>query len=164
MRVSELLKVRVGDIKFHDSHMSINVPKRKNKFRQGHIVNIARTSSVTCPVAVTDRFIAKANRPGEGFLVCRLIHTKASLISSSLGISYTRALEIVKEKLKTFVCTDFKLGTHSLKAGAASVVVKSGVDYNSIDKHAGWRCKESKFRYASDSLDRKLIVSKSIGL
>ena len=51
-----------------------------------------------------------------------------------------------------------------MKAGAASVAVNSGVDYNSIDKHAGWRCKESKFRYASDSLDRKLIVSKSIGL
>ena len=67
VRVSELLKVKVGDIKFNDSHMSINVPKRKNdQFRQGHIVNIARTSSVTCPVTMTERFIAKANSPGEG--------------------------------------------------------------------------------------------------
>ena len=65
--------------------------RKSDQSRQGHIVNISRTSSVTCPVTMTERFIAKANSPAEGFLICRLIRTKAGLTSTSLGISYTRA-------------------------------------------------------------------------
>ena len=90
--------------------------------------------------------------------------TKAGLKSNPRGISYTRALKISKDGLKPFVGDKFKLGTHSLKSGAAATVVNKDVDHNAIDKHAGWRSKNSKFRYAEDSLSRKLVVSSALGL
>ena len=68
-------------------------------------------------------------------------------------------MEIIKDGLKPFVGDEFKLGTHSLKSGAATTVVNKDVDHNAIDKHAGWRSKNSKFKYAEDSLSRKLVVS-----
>ena len=61
MRMSELLKVKLRDINFFQTHMAISVPKRKNdQYREGHVVNISRTGSITCPVGMTERFIAKA--------------------------------------------------------------------------------------------------------
>ena len=54
MRVSELLKVKLKDIKFFQTHMEISVPKRKNdQYREGHVVNISRTGIITCPVGMT---------------------------------------------------------------------------------------------------------------
>lgn len=165
MRISELLKVKLKDIKLFETHMSITVSKRKNdQFRKGHIINLNRTGNVTCPVVMTERLIAKAKAPSDGHLICRVVRTKAGLKSSPLGISYTRTLEIVKEGLKPFVGDDFKLGTHSLKSGAATTVVNKDVDHHAIDKHAGWRSEKSKFRYADDSLTRKLAVSSALGL
>ena len=82
----------------------------------------------------------------------------------SAGISYTRALEVIEDGLKPFVGDEFKLGTHNLKSGAATTVVNKNVDHNAIDKHAGWRSKNFKFRYAEDSLSRKLVVSSALGL
>ena len=39
--MSELLKVKLKDIKFFQTHMEISVPKRKNdQYREGHVVNI----------------------------------------------------------------------------------------------------------------------------
>ena len=165
MRISELLQVKIKQITFHDSHMSIEVPKRKNdQYRQGHVINLSRTGNPTCPVAMTRRFITKGSLSSEGHLICRLVRTKSGLVASCLGISYSRALQILKEGMKPFVGDDFNLGSHSLKSGAATVAANKGLDGHAIDKHAGWQSKKSKFRYASDSLEKKIAVSESLGL
>ena len=165
MRVSELLQVKLKDIQFFQTHMSILVPKRKNdQYREGHVVNIARTGSLTCPVGMTERLIAKAQCQDDGHLICRVVRSKKGLRACPSGISYTRALEILKAGMKPFLGEDFNFGSHSLKSGAATVAMASGLDADAIDKHAGWRSKSSKFRYISDSLDRKLSVSGAIGL
>ena len=138
MRISELLKVKIKDVKIFDTHMSITVPKRKNdQFRKGHVTSLSRTGNVTCPVIMSERLIEKARLLPHGHLICRLVSTKAGLKSNPRGISYTRALEIIKDGLKPFVGDEFKLGTHSLKSGAAATVVNKDVDHNTIDKHAG---------------------------
>ena len=59
--ISELLLVKVEDINFFLSHVSISIPERKNdQYREGHVVNIGRTGKLTCPVAMTELFISKA--------------------------------------------------------------------------------------------------------
>ena len=113
---------------------------------------------------MSERLIEKARLLPHGHLICRLVSTKAGLKSNPRGISYTRALKIINDGLKPFVGDEFKLGTHSLKSGAAATVVNKDVDHNAIDKHAGWRSKNSKFRYAEDSISRKLVVSSALGL
>ena len=113
---------------------------------------------------MSERLIEKARLLPHGHLICRLVSTKAGLKSNPRGISYTRALEVIEDGLKPFVGDEFKLGTHNLKSGAATTVVNKNVDHNAIDKHAGWRSKSFKFRYAEDSLSRKLVVSSALGL
>ena len=113
MRISELLKVKYQDVEFHDTHMSIRVPKRKNdQYRLGHVVNISRTGNPTCPVAMTERLAAKAQFAHGSHLVCRYFRSKAGLRASAFGISYTRALEILKAGLKPFLGDKFNLGSH----------------------------------------------------
>ena len=157
MRISELLKVKYQDVEFHDTHMSIRVPKRKNdQYRQGHVVNISRTGNPTCPVAMTERLAAKAQFAHGSHLVCRYFRSKAGLRASASGISYTRALEILKAGLKPFLGDKFNLGSHSLKSGAATAVASSAqVDSDAIDKHADM---------LRTLWTKKLLVSGSLGL
>ena len=51
MRISEFLKEKIRDVQFHDTQLSISVPKRKNdQYRQGHVINVSRSGKATCPV------------------------------------------------------------------------------------------------------------------
>ena len=52
-----------------------------------------------------------------------LVRSKSGLRTSSSGISYTRALEILKAGMEPFLGNDFKFGSHSLKSGAATVII-----------------------------------------
>ena len=97
-------------------------------------------------------------------LYVSLCDRKSGLRASSSGISYTRALEILKAGMKPFLGNDFKFGSHSLRSGAATVAMASGLNPDAIDKHAGWHSKSSKFRYVRDSLATKLSISGAIGL
>ena len=50
LRISELLQVKVQDIKFFPSHMSISIPKRKNdQYREGHVVSVGRSGKLISP-------------------------------------------------------------------------------------------------------------------
>ena len=83
MRISELLKVKVKDVKIFDTRMSITVPKRKNdQFRKGHVISLSRTGNVTCPVIMSERLIEKARLLPHGHLICRLVSTKTGLKSN----------------------------------------------------------------------------------
>ena len=87
MRISELLKVKLKDISFYATHMSISVSKKKNdQNRQGHTVNISRTGKATSPVEITERFLSKAN------IRCRLVRTKAGLNSNPLILGHLKFL------------------------------------------------------------------------
>ena len=50
--------------------MAILVPKRENdQYREGHVVNISRTGSITYPVGMMERFISKAHIKDDSHLV-----------------------------------------------------------------------------------------------
>lgn len=87
--------------------MSILIPERENdQYREGHVVNIGLTGKLTCPVAMTERFISKAQCSNEGFLTCCLVQCKNGLRAIASGISYTRALEILRLGMKLILGDD----------------------------------------------------------
>ena len=61
------------------------------------------------------------------------MRSKSGLRASSSGISYTRALEILKAGMKPFLGNDFKFGSHSFRSGAATVAMASGLNPDAID-------------------------------
>ena len=87
--------------------MSILISERENdQYREGHVVNIGLTGKLTCPVAMTERFISKAQCSNEGFLTCCLVQCKDGLRAIASGISYTRALEILRLGMKLILGDD----------------------------------------------------------
>ena len=58
-RISELLNLKVKDISIGCAGMTIFVSQRKNdQFREGHTSVIARSSKVSCPVALIEKVLA----------------------------------------------------------------------------------------------------------
>ena len=92
-RISELLSVKIKDISISDDGMSIFVSQGKNdQFREGHTSNMARPSTVYCPVSITERLLALLASPKESCspVLRRIVRTKnGAYFHKSLGISYS---------------------------------------------------------------------------
>ncbi len=62
LRFNEVANIQRSHLQFHDAYCSIALPKSKTDvYRQGKSVLIARTGKVTCPVAMLERYLSKAN-------------------------------------------------------------------------------------------------------
>lgn len=58
LRFNELVNIRFADLIFFDSHVQIFIPKsKKDIFRQGNKLLIARTGKETCPVVCLENYI-----------------------------------------------------------------------------------------------------------
>ena len=58
MRLDEILDLKVKQIQFHESFMTITIPKCKNdQTREGNIIYVAELGSKYCPVMNTAIFI-----------------------------------------------------------------------------------------------------------
>lgn len=115
--------------------MYISIAERENnQYREGHVVSIGRTGKLTCPVAMTEHFISKAQCSNEDFLTCSLALGLRAIAS---GISYTRVFEILRLGMKPILGDDFNFGSHSLRSGAATVAMANGLAGYAIDKYAG---------------------------
>ena len=118
--------------------MYISIAERENnQYREGHVVSIGRTGKLTCPVAMTEHFISKAQCSNEDFLTCSLVRCKNGLRAIASGISYTRVLEILRLGVKPILGDDFNFGSHSLRSGAATVAMANGLAGYAIDEYAG---------------------------
>ena len=62
------------------------------------------------------------------------------------------------------VAGDLNVGLHSLRAGGASAAANAGVNDRCWKRHGRWKSETSKDGYAADSLERRLEVSKKLGL
>ncbi|KAL5496644.1 hypothetical protein EMCRGX_G012974 [Ephydatia muelleri] len=55
-------------------------------------------------------------------------------------------------------------GMHSLRAGAAIAAANTGVENRLFKRHGRWKSKSAKDGYVKDSLERRLEVSKGLGI
>ena len=62
LRFNELAQIRASNLKFSNSHLEILIESSKTDiYRQGHTVVIARTNNDTCPVAMCEKYLLKAD-------------------------------------------------------------------------------------------------------
>ena len=97
------------------------------------------------------------------FRPCFRSKAVSHLISKDKPLSYSRARECLISRLKE-VAGDLNVGLHSLRAGGASAAANAGVNDRCWKRHGRWKSETSKDGYAADSLERRLEVSKKLGL
>ena len=148
--------------------MSIFMPKRKNdQYREGHTSLIYRSKKVTCPVGITERMLRVLPEKSavSSPVVRRIVKSKSSeKFHDSKGVSYTTIRDEFRKHLAPFVDDINLYCTHSIRSGAASNAGNKDVVDKLLDRHAGWRCPSSKFRYISFSKEQLLSVTKNLGL
>ena len=85
-------------------------------------------------------------------------------LRKSGGLSYSRAQEILLEKIKAMGWDPSQFGMHSLRAGGATAAANGGVPDQLIKRHGRWRSETAKDGYVKDSVENRLEVSKHLGL
>jgi hypothetical protein len=79
-------------------------------------------------------------------------------------LSYTRAREIVRSALATLCVNNRNFGLHSFRSGGATAACKSGISDRLFKIHGRWKTENAKDGYVCEDFQRKLSVSKNLGL
>lgn len=62
------------------------------------------------------------------------------------------------------VVQDLNIGIHSLRAGGATAAANAGINDRCWKRHGRWKGENSKDGYIGDSLEKRLLVTKSLHL
>ena len=112
----------------------------------------------------------------EIFLQAGLSHTSDNLFRAIVstkkgeclrkggGLSYSRLRELLLAKIEQLGMDPKLFGMHSLRAGGATAAANAGVPDRLFKRHGRWRSESAKDGYVKDSVERRLSVSKSLGV
>ncbi|XP_060597906.1 uncharacterized protein LOC132751710 [Ruditapes philippinarum] len=79
-------------------------------------------------------------------------------------LSYTRARELILDMFEHIGLDKSKFGLHSLRSGGASAAANAGVSDRLFKRHRRWKSEKAKDSYVKDDIDKRLLVSKCLGL
>ena len=166
-RYDQLANIRPCDLQLSPDGVTIGIPRSKtDQYRQGNEVVIARTRSDTCPVAMLEEYLRRAeiDLNSQLFLFRPITGSRGEKLRKSGRLTYTRLRELLKSKLEelNYPSTDF--GVHSLRAGGATAAAASGMPDRLFKKHGRWRSEATKDGYIVDPLDQCLLVTRQLGL
>ena len=80
------------------------------------------------------------------------------------GLSYTRLRELLLSKISQLGYDPTLFGMHSLRAGGATAAANAGVEDRLFKRHGLWKSETAKDGYVKDSMERRLKVSKQLGI
>ena len=165
LRYDEISNIRQCEIQFKADHISIKIPKA-DQLRQGDQVVIARTNSTSCPIAMLDRYMVKAKIPADSslFLFRPIVAGKIPRLRDSGQLSHSRLSELLREMLDKLGFAAVEISPHSLRAGGTTAAAEAGVPDRLFQRHGWWRSEKAKDGYVKDSLEKRLSVSKKLGL
>ena len=162
LRWNDLSNIRVESITFFELHMSIFLDKRKNdQFHNGSVVNVTRSGLDSCPVCLTERFLARTGM-SSGPLFREIEGRGSAGRVSSRSLRYATARS---QALKAYAAVGLdpkEYGLHSLRSGGASAASLAGIPDRLISSHGGWKSESSRNRYIRDDRETLLSVSKAL--
>ena len=168
LRFDELVQLRPCDVEIDGSMAKLKIRRSKtDQLRKGDEVLIARTGSHTCPVAMLEKYMAKAGLSASSNLcLFRAISRTArgEVLRASGSISYARLRELFKAKLQELGYNPANYGLHSLRAGGATAAANAGVPDRLFKRHGRWKSENAKDGYIEDSVHSRLSVSQKLGL
>jgi len=166
-RSSELLDIRVSDIVFSDTHVSIFIENSKtDQYRDGAWSVIAKTGTVLCPVENLKKLIEWGELSGNDYVFCNITSTKLGFKPRNVNkkMSYTNLRELFIEAIKPHVENVKKYCLHSLRSGGASAAANSGIRDRLFKRHGRWVSENAKDGYVKDNIEERLLVSQSLGI
>ena len=166
LRLDELLNLKVREIQFYPSHMTLTIPKCKNdQSREGNIIHVAELGSKYCPVFNTAMYIQTLRLLPDHFLISKLAKTKNR--HNPVG-SYQMSSSYIRKHFNCLVKLHLpgasNISPHSLRAGGASSAAENGISDRIISKHGRWKSENARNGYIKDSLPNRLSVTKNLGL
>ena len=168
LRYDEVAKLRCCDIRFSGDSMAVHLQSSKtDQYRQGDKVIVARTGSLTCPVAMMERYYSMATLSQSSSLSVFRGITKTKQgerLRASGSLSYTRMRELFLAKLKQLGFDATKFSLHSLRSGGATAAANAGVADRLFKRHGRWRSETAKDGYVKDFRDALMSVSMSLKL
>ena len=171
LRFNDISNIRVGDISLTPEKLELLLRKSKTDvYSQGQSIVIARSGKTTCPVALLEDYLRRANPSelhGPQSFIFRAIQgsgSKSKLKRQNKPISYSRAREIFLKAVKDLGYDAKLYGLHSLRSGGTTAAAASGVDHALLKKHGRWKSDSAKDLYVRFSQDKLNSVSKSTGL
>ena len=164
----ELRRLKCEDITFNSESMVVRVQSSKtDQFRDGTSLVIARTGLPTCPVAMMERYFHRGELESthKGFVFRGVTPTKAGeRLRKTGGLSYTRLRELLLSKISQLGYDPTLFSMHSLRAGRATTAANAGVEHRLFMRHGRWKSETAKDSYVKDSVERRLEVSKKLGI
>jgi integrase len=167
-RFNDVQSLRSSDILFEEFFISVHIRSSKtDQYRKGNTVLIGQGETSACPIKLLKSYMECGGiSVGSNEYLFRPVYSnkgKKGLCKKNKPISYTRARETVVARLRE-VCGQANLGLHSLRAGGATTAARASVPDRLWKRHGRWRSENAKDGYVDDSIDHKLIVSKSLCL
>ena len=165
---NELVNIRPCDLSFSDDMLKLFLPRSKtDQLRKGNEVVIARTKTQTCPVSMLERYMEMGIIPKESqrYLFRHIVKTKGGEQLKDSGVlSYSTLRDLFKAKVKQLGYPAEQFGLHSLRAGGASAAANADVPDRLFKRHGRWKSENAKDGYVDDSVEKRLSVTKSLGL
>lgn len=170
LRFSELVNIRRSDIGFNLDHIALFIETSKTDiYRDGNWCLIAKTACDTCPVKMLERYINSAGiqQDSDEYIFRSLTYYKINKSYKLRGLgplSYSRERELLHEMLDCIGLNKKLYGIHSLRSGGASSAANGGVPDRLFKRHGRWRSERAKDMYVKDDIEKRLLVSKCLGI
>ena len=101
----------------------------------------------------------------KGFVFRGVTPTKTGeRLRKTGGLSYTRLRELLLSKISQLGYDPTLFSMHSLRAGGATAAANAGVEDRLFKRHGCWKTETAKDGYVKDSVERRLEVSKQLGI
>ena len=170
LRYDEVSSLLCRDIQVFDEYIVIKIQKSKtDQYRNGDEIYISKGTTIACPLNMFNRYVtlAQLDLQSDEFLFKPVFRSKnvCKLIYKNKKLSYTAARESIVRRLK-LVGGDMNLGLHSMRSGGATAVANASehVSDRCWKRHGRWKSDTSKYGYVVDSLEKRLDVSKHLGI
>lgn len=171
LRFSEAVELTLGDIVFRDSYLELFIQKSKTDvYRNGVWIVLVKSGLTTCPYSVLQTYIQIAGvQDSNEFLFRGISYTKKKQKyvlrpDKTRKISYTRARELILEKLKDLGLDTKQFGTHSFRSGGCTEAARQGIPDRLLKVHGRWKSEKAKDGYIQDDIGTKLMVTQALGL
>ena len=169
LRFDELASLSFNDVHLCQDYLVLSIRKSKtDQYRQGNEVLISRGSTSACPVNMYTRYLSLlGDVTDKTFFIFRPIFRSkdnCKLVYKNKKLSYTAARCNILTLLKSIVGDEVNLGLHSLRSGGATVAANASVDERCLKRHGRWKTDVAKDGYILDSVEKRLLVSKTLGL
>lgn len=125
---------------------------------------IASGVTTACPVKMYLRYMDLLGTYLFSYLEFVRSKNVCKLIYKNKKLSYTAARTVSFVYVKISCRGHVNIGIHSLRSGRATVAASSNVDERCLKRHGRRKSNLAKDGYIVDSIDKRLMVSKSLNL